>query len=167
MRSVDPFLAEFEHETATTRRLLGQVPEDKFGFRPHEKAMSLGELCGHVAEIPGTISEILKGDSFDVAEITGPAAAPTSRAELLARLDENARKGQAFLNDLDDARATAAWRLMRGDEELMSLPRIAAVRSFLFNHLYHHRGQVSTYLRIVGAYVPAVYGPTADENPFA
>ena len=96
----------------------------------------------------------------------GPETAPSSRADLLIRLDENARAAHEFLNGLDDDRAHETWRLMKGDQELMALPRLAAVRSFLFNHLYHHRGQVSSYLRIAGEKVPVVYGPTADENPF-
>jgi len=166
MRAVDPFLAELEQESAATRRLLEHVPEEQFGFKPHEKAMSLGELAGHVAQVPLTIADILSRDSFDVTEITGPPPAPESKAQLLELYEQGLAAAQGFLRDLDDERAMASWSLKKGDAELMTIPRLLAIRSFLFNHLYHHRGQISTYLRIVGAKVPSVYGPTADENPF-
>ena len=166
MRAVDPFLAELENESASTRRLLEHIPEDKFAFRPHEKAMSLGELAGHVAQVPLFVVGVLGGESFDISEITGPGPAPANREELLAMHTDGVKAAQEFLGGLSDEQVMATWRLKNGNTELMAMPRIAAIRAFLFNHLYHHRGQVSTYLRIAGAHVPSVYGPTADENPF-
>jgi len=166
MRTVDPFLAEFDHETAVTRRLFDQVPQAKFGWRPHDRAMSLGELCAHVARIPGTICDVLAGDGFDVSAIGGDDPPPATHTGMMALFDENVKKARAFLDSLDDDRAAGDWRLTKGDKDLMSMPRIAAVRSFLFNHLYHHRGQIAIYLRIADERVPSIYGPTADENPF-
>ena len=166
MRTVDPFLAELEHETATTRRLLEHVPEEKYSWRPHERAMSMGELARHIAGIPGGMADLLGGESFDIGNRPDSFESAASKAELLAQMDESAGKAQAWLNGLDNGAAMASWYLKRGDETLMTIPRAAAIRSFMFNHLYHHRGQLSTYLRIAGETVPSVYGPTADENPF-
>lgn len=167
MRTVDPFLAEWENESATTRRLLEHVPAEKFGFRPHEKSMSLGELAAHVSQVPMFVVGVLGNDSFDVGEITGPGPAPSTREELLSMHADGVQAAQTFLAGLSDEQLMETWRLKNGDTEIMAMPRIAAIRAFLFNHLYHHRGQVSTYLRMADVFVPSVYGPTADENPFA
>ena len=166
MRAVDPFLAELEQESAATRRLLEAIPEEQFGFKPHEKAMSLGELAGHIAGVPAQISEILSRESFDISEMTGPPAAPEKKAPLLEQFEQGLTTARGFLNDLDDQRAMADWSLTKGDAKLMTIPRLVAIRSLLFNHIYHHRGQATTYLRIIGAKVPSIYGPSADENPF-
>ncbi len=166
MRTVDPFLAELEHEAVTTRRLLEHVPEEKYSWRPHERAFSLGELAWHVAGIPGGMAELLGGESFDMGNPPDSFESAASKTQLLAEADESTGKAQAWLNSLDEEAAAFPWRLMKGDQELMTIPRAAAIRSFMFNHLYHHRGQLSTYLRIAGERVPSVYGPTADENPF-
>ena len=166
MRAVDPLLAELEQESASTRRLLEAIPEEQYGFKPHEKAMTMGELAGHIAGVPPQISEILSRESFDISEMTGPPTAPEKKAQMLELFEQGVAAARGFLNDLDDQRATANWSLTKGDTKLMTIPRLVAIRSFLFNHIYHHRGQLTTYLRIIGAKVPSIYGPSADENPF-
>ena len=164
MNVIEMYMAELEGEAASTRRILESVPEAKYDWRPNEKAMSMAELCGHIASVPGGMAQVLGGQSFDISQITGPDAVPANRAELLATHDAAVRGAQEWLSGLGDA-ANETWKFTRGDEVLMELPRVAAIRSFMFNHLYHHRGQLSTYLRVAGERVPSIYGPTADENP--
>jgi uncharacterized damage-inducible protein DinB len=141
-----PFLQELAMEAATTRRVLERVPESKLVWRPHERSMSLGQLALHVAA----------GDP--------PSAA--SHGALMAAFDESVTHAQRHLESLSDARAMAMWTLKHGEMPLFSAPRVGMIRSFLFNHWYHHRGQLVVYLRLLDVPVPSVYGPTADENPF-
>ena len=165
-RLTDPILAELDFEAQSTRRLLEAVPEDKLDWRPHEKAMTLGQLAMHVAMLPGNAVEVSSADTMTLPEQDLPQA-PNCDA-LLQALDESLTAARRYLTDLDDNRALASWNLVRQDgTEVMSLARISVLRTFMLNHWYHHRGQLSSYLRQVGAKVPAIYGPTADENPFA
>lgn len=166
MNLIDAYLGELEHEAESTRRLLEAAPESKYGWRPHEKGMTLGELCSHIATAPGQMTEVLGGDSFDIEQRPGHGEAPASRDELLKAHDASVSTAKNWIANLGPS-AGAMWTLYRGDAKLMEFPRAAAVRSFLFNHWYHHRGQLSTYLRSIGEVVPPVYGPTADIDPFA
>ena len=166
MNPMDAFAQEFEHESAATRTLIEAVPEDKYGWRAHEKAMTLGELVGHLAGICEGMPQVMDGDSFDIAQRPGPDAGPTNRADALARFDAATKGALAWMTGLGD-RALDTWKLYSGEQELMAMPRMAAIRGFLMNHSYHHRGQLSGYLRAAGAAVPSVYGPTADVDPFA
>ncbi len=165
MNPIEAYLAEFEQEAATTRRVLAAAPVSKYDWRPHEKGMSMGELCSHIAHAPAGMTQVLAGDSLDVSQIPPPDEAPASKDVLLAAHDEATRACLAWMSNLGE-KAGEMWRLTNGDEELMAMPRVIAIRFFLLNHLYHHRGQLTTYLRSVGEVVPSVYGPTADENPF-
>jgi len=166
-RIVDSLLAELDQETATTRRVLERVPNDKLAWKPHAKSMSLGQLALHVATIPGAVAKRLSNESLDYGSVSFVQPAAGSAAELLPALEESARAAKAFLRGLDDHRAMATWRLTREGKELFAAPRIAAVRSIMLNHWYHHRGQLSVYLRLLHVPVPSIYGPSADENPFA
>ncbi len=127
--------------------------------------MSLGQLALHVATIPGNVAEIAAVSPFQVPPFTQPAAATTS--ELLPALDASVAKARTILGGMDDAAMAATWRLMHGDREVMALPRAAVLRSIMLNHWYHHRGQLSVYLRALNVPLPSIYGPSADENPFA
>ena len=126
--------------------------------------MSRGQLARHVATIPGRISRILANDSFEAPQFNQAEAASVS--ELIPALEESVRTAGEFLGNLDDARAAAVWRLVKSGRELMAIPRIAVVRALMFNHWYHHRGQLSVYLRLLNVSLPSIYGPSADENPF-
>ena len=165
MNPTDALVAELEMESVATRRILESVPENKYDWRPNEKGMSMAELCGHIASIPAGMSGVLGGESFDVTEITGPDAAPANQAELLKQFDEAIQTGKSWLAGLGSA-AMETWKFTNDGAVLMEMPRIVAVRSFMLNHTYHHRGQLSAYLRAAGEAVPSVYGPTADVNPF-
>jgi uncharacterized damage-inducible protein DinB len=166
-RIVDPFLVELDQETATTRRVLERVPGDKLSWKPHAKSMSLGQLALHVATIPGAIAGFLMKDGLDIGGVSFEQPAAKSAAELLPALDESIKAAKEVLGGLDDQNATTIWKLTRGGKELFVAPRIAVARTIMLNHWYHHRGQLSVYLRLLDIPVPSIYGPSADENPFA
>ncbi len=159
----DGLLAEFDHEMATTRRLLERLPEGSLSWKPHDKSMSFGGLGTHLGNIPRWAQEILTAPSFDLADAPPPLEARASRAEILASFDE-ATASTRRLMDRTDAEYLATWSLHRSGQEMFSMPRIAAFRTFVLYHLVHHRGQLSVYLRLNGIPVPAIYGPTADEG---
>lgn len=167
MTMTAPFLEELTMEAATTRRVLERVPESSLAWRPHAKSMSLGQLSLHVATLPQQLSDFVAGDTLDFGAAAGGPPSAASHAALLAAFDESIAYAQRYLASLSDARAMATWTLTNGETPLLSAPRIGVIRSFLFNHWYHHRGQLVVYLRLLDVPVPSVYGPTADENPFA
>jgi len=165
MSMVEGLLQEFDQEVQTTRRVLERVPGDRLGWKPHPKSMSLGQLALHVATVPGAVAEMSQQSPFPIPEFTQPSAA--SAAELIPALEGSAARARQILRGLDDAALAKTWRAMDGDREVMALPVGALLRAIMLNHWYHHRGQLCVYLRQVGALVPSVYGPSADENPFA
>ena len=166
-RLVDSLLGELDQEASATRRALERVPDDKLGWKPHAKSMSLGQLALHIATIPGMIGKLLSGDGLDLGTVNFGQPAVTSKAELLTALDESLRAAREVLGGFDDQKAMATWKLTRGEKVLMAAPRVAVARSLMFNHWYHHRGQLTVYLRLLDVPVPSIYGPSADENPFA
>ena len=160
-------LQELEQEAATTRRLLERVPDSRTAWRPHEKSWTLGELAMHIAMVPGGVAEFVARPSpVQAPEFPDPPAAPNT-AELLRRFDESMAKARTVLTGMDDAAASEMWRMVNGQRDVMAMPRAAFMRAILLNHWYHHRGQLSVYLRFLGVPLPSIYGPTADENPFA
>jgi uncharacterized damage-inducible protein DinB len=160
-------LNEFRDETAITRRSLARVPGDKLTWKPHPKSMTLGQLAWHVATIPGRIARMAQQDSFDVLTGSFVPSQPTSAAEILAAYEEGIVVAEECLQGMTDEGAQASWRLMKGDRQIFSQPRINVVRTIMLNHWYHHRGQLSVYLRLLEVPVPVIYGRSADEDPFA
>ena len=164
MRLSTPLIAELEQEAGATRRVLERIPEDKLDWRPHPTSWSLGQLALHVAQIPDTVSQLA------TQNITTPPAfqqAPAkSKAEVLKTQDASVARGKAALERWTDADMMEEWSLSVDGEKKMALPRLGLLRAIMFNHLYHHRGQLLVYLRILGEPVPAVYGVSGDENPF-
>ena len=165
MTMIAGLLQELEQEAQTTRRVLERVPGEHLAWKPHAKSMSLGQLALHVATVPGSVAEIAVQSLVPAPEFKQPSA--TSAGELLPALDESVAKAKRLLGGMDDSALAATWRLMQGDREVMAIPRAALLRSIMLNHWYHHRGQLSVYLRQLGVPVPSIYGPSADENPFA
>ncbi len=165
-RIVDSILMELDQETATTKRVLERVPGDKLGWKPHEKSMSLGQLALHVASSPGDVAGMTTQDEVEVPDF-GEAPTVSSTEELMAAYDKSISTAREILDALDDEKAMATWKATKGGEELMAVPRIGVVRSIMLNHWYHHRGQLSVYLRLLNIPVPSIYGPSADENPWA
>jgi uncharacterized damage-inducible protein DinB len=167
MTIADTFLQELEREAATTRRLLERVPDNHLGWRPHEKARTLGELALHVATVPGLIAGFVSQPSPVQAPDFRDPPAPATTQGLMQAFDESIAKAKQILSGMDDATITETWRLVSGSRELVAVPRAAFLRSVMLNHWYHHRGQLSVYLRILGVALPSIYGPSADESPFA
>lgn len=166
MALIDAMLQELEQEAKTTRRVLERIPEDKLDWRPHEKSRTLGALALHVATVPGMIAQLVASPSpVQAPNFTEPA--PQSAAELAPALDASIAKAKDVLGVMDDAELMETWRFMRGERELFAVPRVAFLRSIMLNHWYHHRGQLTVYLRELNVPVPSIYGPSADENPFA
>jgi uncharacterized damage-inducible protein DinB len=163
----EAFLAELEQEAAATRRALERVPEDKLTWKPHEKSMTLSRLATHIAELPGWAEVILSQDEFDIAPPGAPPFTPQqlgSVAEILDLYDANVAKLRDLLGSTSDAAFRKPWKFLNGGEEVFTAPRVGVVRNILFNHAIHHRGQLSVFLRLAGAPVPATYGPSADET---
>ena len=162
----DALLPEFDHEMATTRRLLERVPDAEFAWRPHEKSMSLGQLAGHIANLPLWCSATLQNTVLDLDAFGDDARPrqPESRGALLQEFDAKVKAARALLSEQSDPELLTPWTLKKGGHEIFTMPRISAIRSFVMNHLIHHRGQLSVYLRLKNVPIPAIYGPTADEQ---
>jgi uncharacterized damage-inducible protein DinB len=162
---VESILNELREESVATRRILERIPSDKLSFRPHQRSRPLGELAMHVANIPRISEKIANHDEWSPGG--APTAAAGSREEILAAFEGGLRAAEDVLGTMTDQAALANWRFTFKGREIFNKPRAAALRTNLLNHLYHHRGQLSVYLRLLDVPVPMVYGPTADYNPFA
>ncbi|MBM3803351.1 MAG: DinB family protein [Acidimicrobiia bacterium] len=165
---IDAMLGELEREAKTTLRVLERVPDDKLSWKPHEKSMSLGQLALHIANTPAGVSRMVLQDSYEL----NPAAfreqpSPASRAEVIAAFQQGLSQARENLQRFDDASAMSTWTLTSSGKQIMAAPKAAFLRNVLLNHSYHHRGQLSVYLRLLNIPVPSIYGPSADENPFA
>jgi uncharacterized damage-inducible protein DinB len=159
-------LPEFDYEMANTRKTLERLPEEKFDWKPHDKSMSIGALATHLANIPTWATRAVNHDSFDMAPQGGPPARATqaaSRDEVLETFDKNVSEARAAIAEASDEHLLKNWSLLSGGNTVMTLRRIAVLRSFVMNHTIHHRGQLSVYLRLNDVPVPALYGPSADE----
>jgi uncharacterized damage-inducible protein DinB len=167
MALIDGMLRELEDEAVTTRRVLERVPDNRLGWRPHPKARTLGELALHVAIVPGGVAQLIASPSPARAPQSGQDPSPASSSELMPVLDQSIATAKQVLGGMDDGALTATWRLTNGERELFTTTRAAMLRSVMLNHWYHHRGQLTVYLRELGVPLPSIYGPSADENPFA
>lgn len=168
MPLIDAYVAELDHESATTRRLLERMPEDRADWKPHDKSMTLGRLCGHIAEMPGWGTTILRDEQFDMAaarEQGFEAFVARDRAGLLERFDREVAQLREAAGGVGDEHLAGSWALRMGEQELYRAPRAVALRTWVLNHVVHHRGQLAVYLRLLDVPVPAIYGPSADEQP--
>ena len=165
----DILLPEFDMEMDATRRTLERVPDDKFDWKPHEKCGTLGWMASHVATLPHWAKITMQQDSLDLAPAGGSnyvPPKPANRKELLDIFDKNRAEARAALAAGDDATYAQPWALLMGGKELFSEPRSAVVRRMVLNHIIHHRGQLTVYLRLLNVPVPGLYGPSADEQNF-
>lgn len=156
----ESMLAEFDSEMGTTRRVLERVPSDKAEWKPHPKSFAIGHLAQLVARMPGWITGTLNAPSLDLGSFQGYSFEKTET--LLETFDKNVHEARQALSAASDAAFAAPWSLKRGDQVFFTLPVGAVVRQNI-NHLVHHRGQLTVYLRLLDIPVPSVYGPTADE----
>lgn len=167
MPMIDSLLAELDNEAAITRRVLERVPDEKLSWKPHEKSMTLGRIAGHLAELPRWGGTILRDDLYDLAAHDGEQGAVAGgREDALASFDESVAAFKEGAAGVADEKLFQNWQLRRGETVVVDLPRIAAVRGFVLNHMIHHRGQLSVYLRLLDVPVPSIYGPSADEGTF-
>ena len=169
MRISETLLPEFDYEMASTRKTLERVPEDRFDWKPHEKSMPMGGLATHLANIPTWAVHAIKKDSIDIAPVGEPpprAEPATSRAEILERFDKAVADAREAILGASDEQIMQPWSLLSAGKTVMTLPRVAVLRSFVMNHTIHHRAQLGVYLRLNDIAVPSIYGPSADEGAF-
>ncbi len=165
MTLAESLLPEFDREMRLTRRVLERVPDAQFGWKPHEKSMTLGRLAEHLTEMPWWLTVTIKESSFE-ASTQRPAdyTPPATRAAVLAAFDKNVAESRAALAGRGDGELMAPWTLKNHGKEVFTMPKMAVIRGFVLNHMIHHRGQMSVYLRLQNVPVPSVYGPSADEQ---
>lgn len=165
MPLADSLIMELDQEAKTTRNVLARVPDDKLAWKPHEKSMTIGQLAHHIATLPGGIARVGSLESLDY-ETFPPPPQPESTAAIVAAFDGSIAQAKSILGAMNDASMMQSWSLTKAGRPVMTLPRIGLFRAIMLNHLYHHRGQLSVYLRLLDVPVPSIYGPSADENPF-
>ncbi|WP_028551945.1 DinB family protein [Paenibacillus sp. UNC451MF] len=162
MNIIEDWISELKREAESTRSLLERLPEDKFSWRPHPKSMSLGQLALHAAGVPGGLALLLNEAVSEVPVV--PLPEPTTRQELLEALDWSVNLAESKLREWGDDGLRDTWKLVSKGETVLEAPRIDMARTLMFNHVYHHRGQLTVYLRLLGIPVPGMYGPSADEQ---
>lgn len=156
-------IAELTSEGASTRKMLERIPDDQFDFKPHEKSRTLGELATHIVELQLWVDFIINMDEMNLADGGFTPYTAKNKADLLAFHDRNIALALKALEETTDEHLLKTWTLKKGEYQILSRPRIGAIRSVTGNHLYHHRGQLSVYLRLLNVPLPAIYGPSADE----
>lgn len=158
-------LPEFDYEMSTTRKMLERFPEDKADWKPHDTCMTLGRLAGHVSELAGWIVPTITQDKL----VLDPSYIPRvikSRAEALKQFDEAVKTSRESIASASDETLMKPWSLVAGDKTVLTMPKVAVLRSFVMNHMIHHRGQLAAFYRIAGVPIPSIYGPSKDEQPF-
>ena len=158
-----PLSMELQQESATTRRLFERLPESSLLWQPHIKSMSMGRLAAHIVQLIQLLNAVLLQDDYDVAS-TEKTAEPENVAAILRLFDQSLAAAAENLKKQSDERLSATWRFRMGEQVIFELPRTLAIRSVILNHLIHHRGQLSVYLRLQNVPLPSIYGPTADET---
>jgi uncharacterized damage-inducible protein DinB len=160
-------LGEFDQEMQNTRKTLERCPDEKWNWKPHEKSGTVAWLAGHIAIMPGWTAATLTTDQFDYAPVDGPAYQPPkmdNRKELLAVFDKSVAEARTALASVSDQEIMKPWKLLAGGKEIFTMPRVACLRGMIFNHIIHHRAQLTVYYRLMGIPVPGLYGPSADEG---
>lgn len=163
----EALLPEFDQEMAGARKTLERVPDGKFGWKPHEKSGTMGWLAGHIAYVPSWMVETIEKDGFDMApngEMMKPPPEPKTRKELLELFDKHVAQARAALAGSNDGHLLKPWSFLNNGQAVFTMPRIACLRTWVMNHMIHHRAQLGVYLRLNNIPVPAIYGPSADEG---
>lgn len=158
-------LPEFDYEMATTRKMLERFPEDKSDWKPHDTCMTLGRLAGHVSEIASWVVPTIAQDKLVLDSSFTPRVIK-SRAEALKQFDDSVKTSRESIAGASDETLLKPWSLVAGDKPVLTMPRVAVLRSFVMNHMIHHRGQLAAFYRIAGVPIPSLYGPSKDEQPF-
>ncbi len=168
MTIVDALLPEFDREVAATRRLLDRLPDGKLDWQPHPKSMTLGSLATHLSELGSWGEATLTAPAVDLESMVRPAGyvPPATRAAIIDAFELKMAGARAALVGKTDEQLMAPWTLRRGAREFFTMPKASCWRTFVMNHLIHHRGQLTVYLRQLDVPLPSIYGPSADEQPF-
>ena len=164
----DTLLPEFDQEIASTRRTLERIPDDRLDWVPHQKSGTMRWLAGHITNLPSWATLTLRHDELDLApggKPLDPPPPPVDSADLVATLDRVAAEARAAIAAAGDDELMKPWTMLQNGQQVMTLPKLAVLRSFVLNHLIHHRAQLGVYLRLNDVAVPSIYGPSADENP--
>jgi uncharacterized damage-inducible protein DinB len=159
----EKLLPEFDGEMEKTRKILACAPEGKWDWTPHEKSMSLGRLSGHIAELPSWGTTIMEKDVFELNPEENKAYVADSSAGLIETFDKHRAKARETIANSGDEAFHQVWTMKFAGKPVLSGPRIALIRGMMMNHLIHHRGQLSVYLRLLNVPFPGMYGPSADE----
>lgn len=163
MTFIEELRAEFDVEMEKTRAILEHVPEGKLDWKAHEKSMTLGRLAGHIAEIPSRVANIVRTEML--VRVPGYTAfSATSHAELMKKFTESVDEARGALAELREDQLSDIWTIKFGDKTILELPKAKSLRTVVMNHLIHHRGQLSVYLRLLDVPVPGMFGPSADEK---
>ena len=157
-------LSEFDREMGATARILARVPDAHLAWRPHERSMTLARLATHIASIPSWLAAMIREPAFDLADLPPRDAEESSRTAIVARFEAAVADARRALRDSTDARLLDAWTLRKDGQDIVSVPRVVALRTEGLYHLSHHRGQLTVYLRLLHVPLPPIYGPTADEG---
>lgn len=165
MPLIDALLPEFDREMGLTRRALDRVPDEKFDWQPHPTSVPLGRLAEHLTEMPQWAALTMTQSSVDMPpQPPDGYTPPATRTALLAQFDRHLKEGRAQLAGKTDGELNAPWKLTSGGKEVFTMPKVTVLRTFVLNHMIHHRGQLVMYLRMLGVAVPSFYGPSADES---
>lgn len=167
MKIGESMLPEFDHEMANTRKTIERVSDEKFDWKPHEKSPTMGWLAGHLANLPSWAILTIDADSFDMSPLDGQppqTPKPASTKEALEMFDSNVAKAREALANVSNEELMKNWSLLSNGNTILSLPKISVIRSFVLNHIIHHRAQLGVYLRLNDLPVPSIYGPSADES---
>jgi len=164
---IEALIGEFRQEARTTGRVLGKVPAEQLTWKPHPKSLSLGQLALHIATVPGAAAKMLQKDEHEVTPAAFRFQDPHGIEEIRSTFEQSVKDAETFLCGLSEQQAAGNFTLKAGGRTIFTQPRLGVVRMIMLSHVYHHRGQLSVYLRLLNVPVPSIYGPSADDNPFA
>lgn len=159
-----PLLEELDREAQITKKILGKVPSEHLAWQPHEKSYKLGGLASHISEIPGWLDIIINDDELDFATMDYTPPTINKNADIIKLFEENLAKGKEVLQQTTDDKFNGNWRMRQGEQIFFELPRTQVIRTWVMNHIVHHRAQLGVYLRLLNIPVPGTYGPSADEQ---
>jgi uncharacterized damage-inducible protein DinB len=165
MPLIDALLPEFDREMGLTRRALERVPDGQFDFKPHPTSVTLGRLAEHLTEMVQWATMTMTQSEFEITAQRPPEyVSPATRSATLAQFDKYLKEARGNVSGKTDGELNAPWKLKAGGKEVFTMPKIAVMRNFVLNHMIHHRGQLTVYLRVLGVPVPSIYGPSGDET---
>ena len=163
MKLSEPLLMELQHEAANTKKYFEIIPVEHLTWKPHPKSMDLGTLAGHIAELPGWLHYTINAEELDFAKLNYTAPVIANLESLLKLYQDNLDLGSNSLGNASNETLMEKWKLRNGEHIFFELPKIIVIRNMVLNHIVHHRGQLSVYLRTLNVKIPGLYGPSADE----